>query len=351
MGVPAVRSLEARIPTVFAEFLGVDRKSLHLKSHWNDVDMLIQAEGRSFAVELKATANAPSVQAAAQAVKRAVRQSPRRVVPVVCVPHMGDVGQAICERENVSWFDLSGNGHVTAPGLRVIISGRPNRFVQSGRPRDLFAPRRLRVVRHLLIESKPTTQTAIAAATQLGKGYVSRIISELANEGFVRREGNQVLVPDSALLLDAWREGASFDRHSVRRGHVASRSGEALLTAVSRGLEGLSHAATGLAAAWQFTHFAAFRIVTVYLAEEPTPQQLEQMGFRDEPRGGNVWFVLPNDRGVFEGVREVDSVPCVHPVQVYIDLKDHPERSAEAAEALRQRVLKLSHAPQTTARE
>jgi hypothetical protein len=31
-------------------------------------------------------------------------------------------------------------------------------------------------------------------------------------------------------------------------------------------------------------------------------------------------------------------------VQVYLDLKDHPERSAEAAGALRQNVLKAAHA-------
>jgi hypothetical protein len=32
----------------------------------------------------------------------------------------------------------------------------------------------------------------------------------------------------------------------------------------------------------------------------------------------------------------------VHPVQVYLDLKDHPERSTEAAEALRKKLLPSS---------
>jgi hypothetical protein len=32
-------------------------------------------------------------------------------------------------------------------------------------------------------------------------------------------------------------------------------------------------------------------------------------------------------------------VRCVHPVQVYLDLKDHPERSAEAAQQLRRKLL------------
>gem|GEM_PF-4192249 len=50
--------------------------------------------------------------------------------------------------------------------------------------------------------------------------------------------------------------------------------------------------------------------------------------------GAFVWLVFPRDEGVFHGVQEVDGVRCVHPVQVYVDLKGHPERADEAAEHL-----------------
>ncbi|MCX6924806.1 MAG: type IV toxin-antitoxin system AbiEi family antitoxin [Verrucomicrobia bacterium] len=39
-----------------------------------------------------------------------------------------------------------------------------------------------------------------------------------------------------------------------------------------------------------------------------------------------------------------EGISCVHPVQVYLDLKNHPERSTEAAQALRQNILKAAHA-------
>jgi hypothetical protein len=35
-----------------------------------------------------------------------------------------------------------------------------------------------------------------------------------------------------------------------------------------------------------------------------------------------------------------EGIRCVHAAQVYLDLKDHPERSAEAALRLRQDYLK-----------
>jgi hypothetical protein len=51
--------------------------------------------------------------------------------------------------------------------------------------------------------------------------------------------------------------------------------------------------------------------------------------------------VLPADDGVFDGARVVEGVPCAHPVQVYVDLKDQPERATEAADHLKQNPVLL----------
>jgi hypothetical protein len=62
-------------------------------------------------------------------------------------------------------------------------------------------------------------------------------------------------------------------------------------------------------------------------------------GFRSEERGANTWLVVPNDEGVFEGAEDRDGVPCVHPLQAYLDLKGQPERATEAAADLRKQLL------------
>lgn len=51
-----------------------------------------------------------------------------------------------------------------------------------------------------------------------------------------------------------------------------------------------------------------------------------------------VWLLLPRDEGVFDGASTADVVTCVSPVQVYLDLAAHPERS-KAAETLRAELL------------
>ncbi len=69
---------------------------------------------------------------------------------------------------------------------------------------------------------------------------------------------------------------------------------------------------------------------------------LDGLGFREDERGANVWLVVPNDAGVFQGASDHDGVRCVHPVQAYLDLKQHPERANEAAEQLRAELIRWS---------
>jgi hypothetical protein len=52
-----------------------------------------------------------------------------------------------------------------------------------------------------------------------------------------------------------------------------------------------------------------------------------------------VWLVVPGDEAVFMGARVESGFSCAHPLQVYLDLKGHPERASEAAEVVRRRYL------------
>jgi hypothetical protein len=157
----------------------------------------------------------------------------------------------------------------------------------------------------------------------------------------VRDDSGRVRVSDPQLLLDAWRDEYRFSKHSIIRGHVAARSGDALTRFVADVLSAanVEHAATGLSAAWQLTRFAGFRTATFFVQAAPTASVESDLGFREEARGANLWLVVPNDAGVFQGARERGGVRCVHPVQVYLDLEEHPERAADAAERIREEYL------------
>ena len=333
----------AKVPKTLAGLLGVAPAELDVRAaDASGADLTVTA-GLTFVVVVNKSTSAAPIAAAAKKAKASAARIRRRSVPILVVPFMGEVGRTVCEEAGVEWLDLSGNAHIVAPGIRVIVEGKPNRFKAVGRPRNLFAPKSSRLVRWLLIHAGEfLTQREIAGATGLDEGMVSRLVARLTAEDYlVRDERGGIRAKDPGLLLDAWREASQFLNHTVLQGHVAARSGDALLRFVSETLSAhkVDHAATGLAAAWAMTHFAAFRIATIYLAADPSPELLNQLGFREGARGANLWLVVPNDEGVFQGAAEKDGIRCVHPAQVYVDLKDHPERAAEAAARLRAELL------------
>lgn len=307
-------------------------------------DAVIELGGFTFVMEWKGSGTVARVSdAARQALHHASRVG-KRAIPLVAVPFMGPAGRERCEELNVGWLDLSGNARLVAPGLRVRMEGQPNRYKSPGRPATAFAPKSSRIARWLLMHpGQPLTQRELATATKMDEGFTSRIVAKLEfDELIVREENGRIRARDSNLLLDAWAESYSFTKHRILRGHVPARSAEAQLRAMTEVLarKRQPYAATGLAAAWLLDRFAGFRIVTIYLASEPEAPLLEQLGFREAEPGANTWLVVPNDEGVFQGASDHDGVRCVHPVQVYLDLKEHPERAKEAAEQLRKDLLK-----------
>ena len=303
------------------------------------VAAVLQFGANEFVIEWKSSASTTAVRTAIEHLADFLnpdRHSQR--TPVVAVPFMGDVGRALCEEADVSWIDLSGNARITAPGIRILISGQPNRFRSSGRPSSVYAPKSSRIIRWLLLNPKTAaSQKDIAVATGMDEGYTSRIVRRLERESLIRRDdAGHVRVSRPRELLDEWRGEYSFAKHTVLAGHIPAQSGAHTLETLATWAEGrqLEYAFTGLAAAWLYTQFAMFRLVTMFVDAALDERDLSDIGFRETKRGANAWIVTPNDAGVFTCSQVVDGRHCAHPIQVYLDLKDQPERSDDAAAQL-----------------
>ena len=297
---------------------------------------------RLFLLEWKRSSSIGHVTAAIHQFEMAKQSFPNKAVPILAVPYMGDTARERCVQAELPWLDLSGNARIIAPGIFYQNLGNPNLFRRAGRPESAFGPRGSRITRRLLIEpTEAVRQRTLAISTGLNEGHTSRIVGKLLESGLVERRDGGISVTDSDALLDAWRDDYRFDRHHVIRGHIPARGGDALIHSIAESLSKTEepYAATALPAAWLWTGFAGFRLATVYLSTFPSTGLIKDLSFREEARGANTWLVVPNDEGVFDGSEVVDGIPCVHPVQIYVDLKDHPERAAEAATELRKRLL------------
>jgi hypothetical protein len=328
-----------------AELLEVPRGKVrvHLHPKASAADAIIEADAHRFEVEWRGEGTAAGILSGLKRFKNPIPGGRSSAIALLGVPFMGEMGRQLCKEANVAWIDLSGNAYIVKPGLRVEVKGSPNRFKRPGRVEGVFSPKSSRISRWLLQNpGKAPTQKELARATAMDEGFTSRIVRTMEDsELLVRDEKGGVKPRDPGALLDAWRDSYEFSKHRIIAGHVATRSGESLLQAMTKSLasSGTEYAATGLGAAWLYVPFASFRLATVYLREPPSPGRLEMLGLREETQAPNTWIVVPNDEGVFHGARKVKGIRCVHPIQVYLDLKGHPERAKEAAVELRQELL------------
>ncbi|HTN76810.1 MAG TPA: hypothetical protein VL096_16240 [Pirellulaceae bacterium] len=270
------------------------------------------------------------------------KSRPRGGQWILVVPYMTRNGADLCAAANIPWFDLAGNAEIRLPQLRVHIRGQRPKIAPRKRE-SAFAPTASRIVRLLLCEpTRAFTQKELVSESRLAQGFVSNILRDLLLQSLITKEKRTIRVRDPNLLLRAWQEQYRFDKHEIIRGHLSARNGEALLNTASAMLaqQQIEHAATGLAGAWLLSHFAMFRLTTLYVSQRPDFAAWQSLGFREQEAGANLWLVVPNDEGVFAHATRPDEMPCVSPLQVYLDLATQPERASEAAERLREEHLK-----------
>jgi hypothetical protein len=304
-------------------------------------DFTIQLRDETLAGKYKRSSDIATITRTIEKLRKARRSNEN--VPLLVVPYMGEKGARRCREEKISWVDLSGNAHLRTKSFLIHVEGKSNQFKQKGRPANPFAPKSSRISRFLL--AHPTQrfrQKEIATRAGVGRGWTSKVVRRLEEKKLVRRdEEGRVEVPDPALLLDAWHEKYDFSKHRVIKGTVASKDSLDLTKRLARAFESgsVEYAATGLAAAWLLTRFARFRIATFYVSRQPEEDLKREIGLREDPKGANVWLVVPNDEGVFFETSTREDVRHAHPVQVYLDLKGHPERSEEAAGSIKKEYL------------
>lgn len=294
----------------------------------------------TFAVTALDSSSSPAIEDAVRHLLQrvqALRPFGSPLVPVLVTPFLGPTGQEICRAQGVSWLDLSGNADIRGEGLRLRVSGEPNRFVARGRPSNPFAPKSARLVRWFLENPNATPRRGeLAVATGLSPAMVHHAAQALLEGGYLREHRRQLALEKPQALLSDWRERYDFGRHRILRGHIVAREGMELAERVGLALSkaGWRYAATGLAGAWLLDGFAQFRTATFFVAETPPSSWLAAVGFRTWSEGANTWLVVPDDEGVFLGAAEAGGMSVAHPVQVYLDLKGQAERAPEAAQHL-----------------
>lgn len=208
--------------------------------------------------------------------------------------------------------------------------------------KNIFAPKSSRVLRVFLVNfSRNWDEREIAVEADVSSGLAHYVCRTLIELGFAaRNEQNRLVLVDPLRLLKRWAAYHQYDRMNKFVDYFTFE--REIDSFVNRFAELESeYAVSGLVGAWLVAPHVRPVDVHLYVATRKVAEEIAKMlELNPTPRGGNVKFVLPYDKGVFYGIRKVSGVKVVSDVQLYVDLYNFPARGEEAASHLLEHMLR-----------
>jgi hypothetical protein len=291
-------------------------------------DLAVSApDGRTLFVEVKG-ARRLEPKAALELARRWQKESPALLV--VVAPYLSSRTREVLAENDFAYLDLAGNVRLVAtePGLFINTTGAAQNPNREERPaRSLKGDKAARLVRRLIDIAEFPGVRALAGATRVNAGYVSRVLALLENEAVVERAPNRSVSIKWDVLLRRWAQDAPLSS----RGEVATFIDPRGVQNVLKNLK-MDHAITGSVAAAKIAPVAPSRLATIYVNHIPDAAQL--LGLREAESGANVCLIAPRDSFVFERTVQRDGLTYAAPSQVAADLLSSPGRGPAEAEAI-----------------
>lgn len=310
--------------------------------------------------EIKSAVSLKLLQDIAPWVRRMKSLRPGVSFAVIC-PALSPRSQSYCIEQGIDFIDLAGNISINVPGtftLQRLGLRDKERTRESTLPAftNVFSGRYSRILRVLLEKPKPWTLTEIANELEaetnrvarmlstrqiqffVSLGTISKAISSLDEQLWVRRQGSAIIVPEPRRLLLEWAEKYKERyRWRLRSAFETSNPLGKTLTEINAGLQPLlrsPYAFTAAAAATDAPFIDLDRI-DVFLLLNHDDAKLRKLDERPAPvKGPQLRFIYPYDEGVFLYSRADASVPRVSNIQAYLDLYARGGRDLKQADYL-----------------
>jgi len=277
----------------------------------------------------------------------------------VVAPALSPQAQAYCVANGIDFLDLAGNVSIQVPGKFTLQrlgrrSPERNQPSDSSRSVNVFSGRSSRVLRVLLEKPKVWSLTDIARELAaegkrvqpifrqpvefaVSQGSISKALSSLEEQLWIRRQGSAVLVPEPRRLLVEWAEKYKERyRWRLRSSFELPNPFGSSVSRINEQLEeelGGAYAFTAAAAASLVASFVELDRVDIFLGSEESGARLRQLADR-ESTGPKLRLIYPYDNGVFlYSIRE-GGVPIVSNLQTYLDLYARGGRDLKQADYL-----------------
>jgi hypothetical protein len=327
-----------------------------------DVEFQLESGQRSVLVygEIKPAASPKLLEQLAPWIRR-MRSLRKDAAFVLICPVLAFRSQAYCIENGIDFLDLAGNVSINIPGaftLKRLGMRGESRTTATDQPpaTNVFSGRSSRILRVLLERLKPWTLTEIANELQaetnrvnrefstkklsfsVSLGAISKALSSLEEQLWIRRQNSAVLLPEPRRLLLEWGEKYKERfRWRLRSSFQTSNPLGQTASEINVGLQTLlttPYVFTGAAAATDAPFIDVDRI-DIFLLPSQADAKLRQLSQRLTPlEAPKLRFIYPYDEGVFLYAKRDSAFPRVSNIQVYLDLYARGGRDLKQADLL-----------------
>lgn len=240
------------------------------------------------------------------------------------------------------YVDLTGNVHVVLrdPAVYLHTDGAQRQPAGGAKPRPapLGGAKVGRLVRVLAEVDPPYGVVELEAATGLSRGYVSRLVDRLVDEGLIQREsrGPVTSVDWSALLLERSQHVRLIDPSNVKS-YLSPSGPSAAFDKLRQAPASASVVVTGSFGAVRKAPVTAPALLAMYVdsIEAPAVQRVvDSMGLLPADEGADVVLIEPGDDAILRGTWSDDGVHFVNLPQLAIDCLSGTGRMPAEGEAL-----------------
>lgn len=301
-------------------------------------------------VEAKAGGIRPSRLEALAEQAREVREAGPDHMLLFLAPSIDERTRRRLRELDLNHADLSGTLYIHEPGLVVRVDGpkssAPRRSVRG--QFNPFADKASLVLRALMhAPSRGWGVRELADELGVSVGLVSMATDEIVRRAYAEVDQGKVSLRDPASALIDWASVPSWRYNKILSFQVPFEPDEMLKSAVPAvvGAIGRPATLTQLSGLDLYApHVQNHGQVHLYLPAEAirvAAVAVESRAYGESVKsGGNFHLVQPSAKvSTFFDSREIDGLPVVSPVQLFLDLVEYPTRGLEGAAMLLRSVL------------
>ncbi|MGA2813513.1 MAG: hypothetical protein ABSG16_19090 [Candidatus Acidiferrum sp.] len=285
---------------------------------------------------------------------------PETAVAIIA-PYMSPQAQKFCIENAIDFIDLAGNLSVNVPGKftlqRLGVIGKSESDARENtRIQNVYSGKASRVLRVLLqkprtwslttLGNELTAETRInplvGAASdvrrgtfEISLGSISKALSTLDQELWIRRRNSAIVVPEPVRLLSQWAEKYKERyRWRLRGSFTCTNPFGVGLRSVAESLNRIApgqFAFTGAAAASLSAPFIDIDKFDLFVTSAETAVRIREMSV-GQGIGPSIRVSSPYDFGVFMYATYEGSVPVVSDLQSYLDLYSRGGRDLKQAQ-------------------